>query len=83
MKYIAKCDVGDDIHEVLCEAAFVELDGNWFPVLGYDPSDDVLCLENFCGNDYEIHNASKNILPQNVKVAVQVTENDLYFKLFG
>ena len=75
-RYIADTDVGDDIFDILNKAAFVLINRVWYPVLGYDESDDVLCAEDHTSDqDWVITKASEHFNWLEVKVAVSVTES--------
>jgi hypothetical protein len=74
--YIAECDVGDDIFDILNDAAFVLINDAWCPVLGYDETDDVLCAENYKEgqDDFIQRHASKMFTHTDFKIAVEITE---------
>lgn len=74
-KYVAaRRNVGNNMFDVLNEASFVQVDGTWYPVLGYDEFDDILCLENYRGDDRVIHDASLTIAYTDVRVSTPVTK---------
>ena len=67
---------GDTIGDVMREASHVKVpeEGRWFPILGYDEWDDVLCVENFNGPDWEFAEASQIFSYRDFKIAVEVTD---------
>ena len=76
-KYIVvETNVGNDIGDILNAASEVQIDGSWYPVLGYDTSDDILCLD---GQDWRddliIREASKYVTHTEVMVSMKVFEN--------
>lgn len=73
-KYVAMRDVGDTILDLLCDASSVGVGNMAYRVLGYDPTDDVLCLENFTGDDITVYNASTKISCSQIMVEVRVKE---------
>ena len=77
-KYIANADVGDDMIDILNNASHVQLHDTWYPVLGYDETDDILCAEgSIPAHDSIIPNASITLDWWNFKIAVLVTESDI------
>lgn len=67
--------VGNDICDVLCKADFVLYLDEWMAVLGYDPSDDIICLTDHKDRDHEVLYASTTFKPTDVKIACNVVEN--------
>ena len=41
-------------NELYEAASLVKFEGVWYPVLGYDPTDGQMCLENYSGPDIVI-----------------------------
>lgn len=64
----------------MLNASSVRVDGKWYNVLGYDINDDVVCLENYAGDDITIINASTSLNTCDVRVEVNLREAlDLLF----
>jgi len=66
--------IGDTMYDVLDQAAFIDINGQWCPVLGYDRLDDILCAEDYTGNGYEIENASHKFTTNQIQIATTVSE---------
>lgn len=73
--YSPVLNLGETITELLCEASSVRVNDIWYPVLGYDEYDDVLCLDG-CNMipDVECHEASTKVAPEDIRVEVSVLE---------
>lgn len=69
---------GTQIEDVMNEASHVRISESeserWYPVLGYDSYDDVLCVENYNGDDWEFAEASQVFSYKDFKIAVNVVE---------
>ena len=64
----------------MLNASSVRVDGRWYSVLGYDVTDDTVCLENHAGDDITITNCSTILYPSDVRVEVNLREAlDLLF----
>lgn len=72
---IVETNVGNDMEELLLFASEIKVDGSWYPVLGYDPSDDIMTLD---GQDYRddiiIDQASLYLTHTEVMISVGVTD---------
>ena len=52
-------------------ASSVRYKGEWYPVLGYDPGDGIMCLDNPTGDNIEINAVILNYFDIRVEVEVQ------------
>lgn len=59
---------------IMINASSVRVDDTWHHVLGYDVTDDVLCLENYTGQDITVVNASTVIDREDVLVEINLQE---------
>ena len=56
----------------LTAATSIQVEDKWYPVLGYELFDDIMCLENHSGQDITIVDASEFITHDEIKVEVNV-----------
>lgn len=75
-RYITvETNFGNDMEELLLSVSEVKVDGSWYPVLGYDPEDDIMTLD---GQDFRddliIEEASTNLNHTEVMVSVPIKD---------